>query len=84
MNIHMNLKENSYDIVVQRGILDECEKHINLERRVLIVTDSGVPKNYAETIAKKCKTPVICTIDSGENSKSLETFGNRGFKTFLF
>lgn len=75
MNIHMNLKENSYDIVVERGILTECKKYLNLDRRVLIVTDSGVPAIYAETVATQCKTPVICTIDEGEGSKSLDTFG---------
>ena len=75
MNIHMDLKENSYDIIVERGALQEAGKHLNLQRRVLIVTDSGVPKAYAETVAKQCKTPVICTVEQGEGSKSLDVFG---------
>lgn len=74
MNIHMNLKENSYDIVVERGILEKAAEHLNLNRRVLIVTDSGVPEIYAQTLAKQCKSPVICTVESGEASKSIETF----------
>lgn len=75
MNIHMNLQENSYDIVVKRGILSQAGEHLNLQRRVLIVTDSGVPNQYAQTIAAQCKEPVICTVESGEGSKSLEIFG---------
>ena len=75
MNIHMNLKENSYDIVVERGVLSRVEQHLNLNRRVLVVTDSGVPEVYAKTIAQQCKEPVICTILQGEGSKSLEVFG---------
>lgn len=75
MNIHMDLQENSYDIVVERGIINSAEKHLNLQRRVLIVTDSLVPKEYAQAVAKKCKEPLICTVTSGEGSKSLETFG---------
>ena len=74
MNIHMNLKENSYDIVVERGILEKAGEHLNLDRRVLIVTDSGVTEIYAQTLAKQCKSPVICTVESGEASKSIETF----------
>lgn len=70
----MNLKENSYDIVVERGILEKAGEHLNLDRRVLIVTDSGVPEIYAQTLAKQCKFPVICTVESGEASKSIETF----------
>ncbi len=30
---------------------------------------------YAETVAKQCKEPVVCTVKTGEDSKSLETFG---------
>ena len=75
MNIHLNLSDNSYDIIVERGILKESGKHLNLDRRVLIVTDSGVPECYSKTVAAQCKNPVICTVKSGEGSKSLEVFG---------
>lgn len=75
MNIHLDLKENSYDIIAQRGILEKSGEILNLNRRVLVVTDSGVPDIYAKTLAKQCKTPVICTVESGEASKSIETFG---------
>lgn len=75
MNIHLNLSDNSYDIIVERGILKESGKHLNLDRRVLVVTDSGVPECYSQTVAAQCKNPVICTVKSGEGSKSLEVFG---------
>ncbi len=74
MNIHLDLKENSYDIVVQRGILGKAGEHFDLNRRVLVVTDSGVPEIYAKTLGKQCKSPIICTVESGEASKSIETF----------
>lgn len=76
MNIHMNLKDNSYDIVVERGILSNAGNHLNLKRRVLIVTDTGVPKEYVTTLLKQCKEPVICTVGEGEGSKSFEVFGS--------
>ncbi len=75
MTIHLDLKENSYDIIIERGILAKASEHFSLNRRVLIVTDSGVPAVYAQTLAKQCKEPIICTVEEGENSKSLETFG---------
>lgn len=74
MNIHLDLKDNSYDIIVERVILEKAGEHINLNRRVLVVTDSGVPAIYAQTLAKHCKSPIICTVESGEASKSIETF----------
>lgn len=75
MKIHMNLQEQSYDILVQRGILKSAGEHLNLARRVLVVTDSGVPAEYARMLAQQCKEPVICTVEAGEGSKSLEVFG---------
>ena len=74
MNIHLDLKENSYDIIVDRGILEKAADYINLNRRVLVVTDSGVPSVYAKKLAKQCKFAVICTVEAGEDSKSLDGF----------
>lgn len=74
MKIHLDLKENSYDITVERGVMLKAGEQLNLNRRVLVVTDSGVPAVYAEAIARQCKTPVICTVESGEKSKSIDTF----------
>ena len=72
--IHMNLQEHSYDILVQRGSLHQAGGHLNLDRRVLVVTDSGVPAAYAETLARQCREAVLCTVEAGESSKSMETF----------
>ena len=77
MTIHMSLNEaaRDYDILVERGLLARAGQHLNLNRRVLVVTDSGVPAAYAEAIAAQCKYAVIHTVEQGEASKSLETFG---------
>ena len=74
MTIHMNLGKDSYDIVVNRGILSAANQHLNLNRRVLVVTDTGVPKEYAETVAKQCTQGFICTVEMGEASKSIDVF----------
>ena len=76
MTIHMNLGSNSYDILVERGLLAKADQHLNLNRRVLVVTDTGVPAAYAKTLADQCREGVICTVNMGEGSKSLDTFGH--------
>lgn len=75
MVIHMDLGQDSYDIIVERGVLENAARHLNLNRRVLIVTDTGVPAAYAQTLAQQCKEGVICTVEMGETSKSLDMFG---------
>lgn len=75
MTITMNLGQDSYDIIVERGVLTKANQYLNLNRRVLIVTDTGVPDVYAETLAAQCKESTICMVETGEASKSLEVFG---------
>ncbi len=74
MIIPLNLGSNSYDIVLERGALQRAGELLNLNRSVLIVTDSGVPEKYARLIAQQSKNPIICTIKSGEDSKSIAVF----------
>ena len=74
MKIPVNLPLGSYDITVERGVLKKAGEIIDLNRRVLIVTDSGVPKEYSMAVAAQCKAPVIETVPTGEESKSLAAF----------
>lgn len=71
MIISVNLGNHSYDVVVRRGLLNEVGSHLDLNRRVLIVTDSGVPQEYARTVAEACLSPRIVTVPEGEQSKSI-------------
>ena len=74
MTIRMDLGSDSYDIVVERGALSRAGSYLNLNRRVLVATDTGVPSEYARTVAEQCREGIICTVDMGEGTKSLETF----------
>ncbi len=72
--LHLDLGERGYDITVGRGLLAEAEKYLNLSRKVFIVTDSGVPAEYAEAVAALAKEPFIVTVPEGEGSKSPEVY----------
>ncbi len=74
MEIPVNLRENSYTVTVERASLQRADRLFNLNRKVLIVTDSGVPSQYAATVAGQCKQAVTVTIPQGESSKSLAQF----------
>ena len=74
MIINLNLGEKSYNIYLGRGEINRAAEHFNLDRKVLIVTDSGVPKSYAETVSKQCREPYICTVPEGEQTKCIEQF----------
>ena len=70
MIIRMELGDSSYDIVLERGCLKKAGELLNLDRKVFILTDDGVPAQYAETVAGQCREPHIHTVAHGEGSKS--------------
>ena len=61
-----------YDVIVGSNLLDDVSKYFNLNRKVLIVTDSGVPSDYAKKVSKCAKISRIVTIEQGEQSKSFD------------
>ncbi len=70
----MSLGERGYDINVGRGTLARAGELFNLDRRVFIVTDSGVPAEYARQVASLAKESKILTVPEGEGSKSIDTY----------
>ena len=74
MIINMDLGKNSYDIVVERGCLKKAGDLLDLSRKVLIITDDGVPEEYSKCIAHQCKSPVIECVAQGEGSKSFKIY----------
>lgn len=74
MIIPVKTLSGGYDIVLERGALNHLAYYLKLDRKVLIVTDSGVPEIYSKTAAKQCKEPFIVTIEEGEPSKSFENY----------
>ena len=72
--LHLDLGEHGYDIHIGRGLLMRAGEIFNLKRRVFILTDSGVPKSYAECVKEQCQDAKIMTLEQGEGSKSADTF----------
>lgn len=75
MKITMRLGERSYDIIIKEGSLGRISQLANLERRVLVVSDTGVPEQYVKTVLAQCRKGVPVILQQGESSKSLESFG---------
>ena len=74
MTLSMNLGADSYDIIVEHGALHKASEYLNLNRKVLVVTDDGVPTDYADTVVAQCKTAVKVVVAQGEESKGFPTF----------
>ncbi len=73
-SLHLDLGQRGYDITVGKGLLCRAGELFNLNRRVFIVTDSGVPAEYAKTVASCAAEAKIVTVPAGEGSKSPMTY----------
>ncbi len=72
----VHLKERSYSIYFGHGLLSRLKDFVDTNRKVLVLTDDGVPKPYAETVLSRCPSAHILVVPKGEGSKSLPVFEN--------
>ncbi len=66
-------KQKCYDIIIEKDSIKKANEYFNLDRKVFIITDSGVPKEYAKTISTMSKIPYIFTFEEGEKNKTFNT-----------
>ncbi len=72
--LHLNLDKRGYDITIGKGLLHRAGEILGIKSRALILTDSGVPSEYAEAVAKSIGGAEILTLKSGEGTKSIDGF----------
>lgn len=71
--LKVELGERSYNITIGKNLLGHATEYFNLDRKIFILTDLGVPKEYAEKVLSCCKCGKIYTVSEGEGSKSMAT-----------
>ena len=74
MKIHVDLKENGYDIIMEHGILANVKDYVDLNRKVMVISDEGVPLEYATSVVAQCSEGYLHVVPQGEDSKSLSVF----------
>lgn len=72
--IRIELGEKSYDVHIGSSLLAEADKLFDLNRRVVVVTDSGVPSEYSKVVASLCREAKIVTFPEGEANKNIDTY----------
>ena len=76
MIIPVDLGKDSYDIILERGAIKKAGELLGIpaDRKVLIVTDTGVPREYADTVAWCYEDSHIFIFPEGEKSKNFDTY----------
>lgn len=74
MEMTVKTSMGDYNITVLRGAVKNLSEYCNTDKKALIVTDSGVPFEYAETVSKQFKNSFIKVIPQGEENKNFDTY----------
>lgn len=74
MELQMTLENSAYKILIEKGSLERLGELANLDRKVFIITDDGVPAEYSKLVANQCSEAFISIVSQGEGSKSLDTY----------
>ncbi len=74
MELTVKTSMGNYNITIERGSINTLSKYCNVDKKALIVTDSGVPFEYAQAVSKQFKNNIIKVIPQGEKSKSFDTY----------
>jgi len=74
MKLTVTYNNLEYDVVIEKNSLDKVSEYLDLNRKVLVVTDSLVPTIYAKKVLEQAKTGYIYIVESGEKSKNFENY----------
>jgi len=75
LNVLSRNKEIEYPIIIERDCLNNVNKYLDLgNKKVLIITDDGVPKIYLNTLKNKIDNALTYIIKQGEASKNFDNY----------
>ncbi|MBQ0065713.1 MAG: 3-dehydroquinate synthase [Firmicutes bacterium] len=74
MKLQVNLGANSYPITIGYNALNNIKETINVNRKIAIITDTGVPKKWVDLLANQCPNHFVLTFEQGEQSKCFDTY----------
>lgn len=73
MKMTVTTPSSEYDISFISGGISQTDKLWGKGNKTFIITDSGVPAEYAQSVLECCSDAVIHTFPMGEKSKNIHT-----------
>lgn len=74
MELEINLAEHTSKIYIKRDGRLHLADYLNLDCKVMIITDKGVPKAYHREVLSQCKDGYLFVAEQGEGTKSLPVY----------
>ena len=76
MRIDIRTKQRDYPIYVERGVLGRASELIDNRGRVFIVSETGIPREYKDSLRMQFPDAGLYEFSQGEQSKNLKVYGD--------
>lgn len=74
MKLIVDLKDHSYPIYIEKGLIGAIRPLIKTYSKIAIITDTGVPVKWIDLVKKQFKNAVVIRFVQGEKSKNIQTY----------
>lgn len=74
MELHLQLSDANSRIIIERHAIHHCSDYFDLNRKVLIISDDGVPDSLKDCVMKQCEHAHLFVVHQGETAKSFEVY----------
>ena len=70
--VHVSLGKNSYDVLIEKGLLSRVSEFLDTDKEYLIITDKNIPKEYIMTVKSQLNVTLVYALQPGESLKCAE------------
>lgn len=70
--VHVPLEKNSYDVLIEKGLLSKVSNYIDATKEYVIITDTNIPKVYIQALTSQLNVLLTYTLPPGESLKCAE------------
>jgi 3-dehydroquinate synthetase len=72
MKLNIQLTESNYDVIIEKGCIQNVSRYSDLKRNIFIITDTGIPNSLIEMLQTQLPNAYVYRIEAGEQSKSFD------------
>ena len=77
MELSVNLTEQKSRIIIERDAMLHLADYIDVNCKVMIITDDGVPERYQKQVLAQCPQGYLHVCRHGEGAKSFPVYQQR-------
>ncbi len=74
MKLTVKTSISSYEVIIEQGIRNKITELIDVNRKIMIISDDGVPSFYVNELTSLLPNSFTFIFKQGEESKSLNTY----------